>query len=126
VFHTLYFANLAPKSAAPEGALLKEINADFGGLDALKAHLAAATAKVAGSGWGMLAYEPIGRRLMVLQIEKHENQMLCGAVPLLLVDVWEHAYYLKYQNRRGDYIDAIMNVINWDEVARRFEAARNA
>lgn len=124
VLHTLYFANLHPKPAKPKGALLRAIESQFGDTQALASHLSAATAKVAGSGWGMLAYEPVGRRLLVLQIEKHENQMLCGAAPLLLIDVWEHAYYLKYQNRRADYVKAIMNVVHWDEVARRFDAAR--
>ena len=72
----------------------------------------------------LIAYEPIGRRLLVLQIEKHENQMLCGAIPLLVIDVWEHAYYLQYQNRRTDYTTAIMNVIHWDEVAARLAQAQ--
>ena len=100
------------------------IEAQFGSVETLLGQFSAATNKVAGSGWGMLAYEPLGRRLLVLQIEKHENQMVCGAAPLLVIDVWEHAYYLKYQNRRADYVKAIMNVVHWDEVARRFDAAR--
>jgi Fe-Mn family superoxide dismutase len=87
------------------------------------AQLTVATSKVAGSGWGMLAFEPMGKRLLVLQIEKHENQMVCGAVPLLLIDVWEHAYYLKYQNKRSDYVKALTKHIHWEEVGRRFEAA---
>ena len=78
---------------------------------------------MAGSGWGIMAWEPLGKRLIIYQIEKHENQIFCGSVPLLVIDVWEHAYYLKYQNRRGDYIKALMNVINWDEVSKRFSAA---
>ncbi|GAG05265.1 unnamed protein product [marine sediment metagenome] len=124
VLHTLYFSNLHPKPAKPSGALLRAIEAQFGGLEAMVGQLTAATNKVAGSGWGMLAYEPLGERLLVLQIEKHENQMLCGAVPLLVIDVWEHAYYLKYQNKRADYVKAIMNVIHWDEVARRLAQAQ--
>ncbi|KPL08099.1 superoxide dismutase [candidate division BRC1 bacterium SM23_51] len=124
VLHTLYFANLHPKPNPPRGELLTAIKTQFGSVDALVAHLSAATAQVAGSGWGMLAFEPVGKRLVVLQIEKHENQMLCGAVPLLLIDVWEHAYYLQYQNRRSDYIKAITNVIHWDEVSRRFAQAQ--
>ena len=85
--------------------------------------LSMATNKVAGSGWGILAFEPLGGRLIVLQLEKHENQMFCGAIPLLAIDVWEHAYYLKYQNKRGDYVQAITNILNWDEVARRYDQA---
>jgi len=123
LLHTLYFSNLHPEPKKPKGALLSAIEAQLGSVEALTAHLTAATTKVAGSGWGMLAFEPLGRRLLVLQIEKHENQMVCGAIPLLVIDVWEHAYYLKYQNRRGDYVKAIMNVIHWGEVARRFDQA---
>jgi len=124
VLHTLYFANLHPKPAKPKGALLTAIRGQFGGVESLVSHLSATTNKVAGSGWGLLAYEPLGRRLLVLQVEKHENQLVCGAVPLLVIDVWEHAYYLKYQNRRADYVKAIMNVVHWEEVGRRFDRAR--
>lgn len=124
VLHTLYFANLHPKPDKPKGAVLTAIQRQFGSVEALVSQLSAATTKVAGSGWGALAYEPLGRRLLVLQIEKHENQVVCGVVPLIVIDVWEHAYYLKYQNRRADYVKAIMNVIHWEEVARRFDEAR--
>jgi len=126
LLHTLYFANLHPKPAPPSGALLQAINGQFGSVETFKAALTEVTNTVAGSGWGMLAYEPVGRRLLLLGIEKHENQMVCGAVPLLLIDVWEHAYYLKYQNKRPDYTKAILNVIHWDEVGRRFDRARKA
>ncbi len=121
--HTLYFANLGPHSEPPKGVLAEALTLQFGSLETMKAHLAAATNKVAGSGWGMLAYEPLGSRLLVLQIEKHENQIIPGAVPLLVIDAWEHAYYLKYQNKRADYVSAVMNVIDWARVEERFERA---
>ncbi|OGP56946.1 MAG: superoxide dismutase [Deltaproteobacteria bacterium RBG_13_61_14] len=124
VLHTLYFANLAPKSAGPKGALAEAIKAQFGSQETLQAQLTEASNTTAGSGWGVLAYEPFAGRLLVLQIEKHENQILAGAAPLLAIDVWEHAYYLKYQNLRADYLKAIWNVINWEEVNRRFDQAR--
>ena len=124
VLHTLYFANLAPKSAGPKGALAEAIKAQFGSQQTLQAQLTEASNTTAGSGWGVLAYEPFAGRLLVLQIEKHENQILAGAAPLLAIDVWEHAYYLKYQNLRADYLKAIWNVINWEEVSRRFDQAR--
>jgi Fe-Mn family superoxide dismutase len=124
VLHTLYFANLAPKSAGPKGALAEAIKAQFGSQENLQAQLTEASNTTAGSGWGVLAYEPFAGRLLVLQIEKHENQILAGAAPLLAIDVWEHAYYLKYQNLRADYLKAIWNVINWEEVSRRFDQAR--
>jgi len=124
LLHVLYFANLHPKPAPPSGTLGEAIAAQFGSVDTLKAHLTEVCNTTAGSGWGVLAYEPLGRRLLLLQVEKHENQIFFGAVPLLVIDVWEHAYYLKYQNRRADYVKAIMNIIHWDEVGRRFDAAR--
>jgi Fe-Mn family superoxide dismutase len=124
VLHSLYFSNLAPKRSEPFGALAKAIQAQFGGVDSLEAQLAAASRTVAGSGWGVLAYEPLGNRLVVLQVEKHENQLLAGAVPLLVLDVWEHAYYINYQNRRADYLKAVLNVLNWEEASGRFETAR--
>jgi Fe-Mn family superoxide dismutase len=68
-----------------------------------------------------LAYEPVGARLLILQIEKHENQMVCGAAPILVIDVWEHAYYLKYQNKRADYVTALMKLVNWDVVTKRYD-----
>ncbi|MCX8036132.1 MAG: superoxide dismutase [Candidatus Sumerlaeia bacterium] len=123
ILHALYFANLAPNPKPASGALLDAIKAQFGSLDALIGQMTEACNSTAGSGWGLLVYEPMGRRLLVLQVEKHENQLLAGAVPLLVIDVWEHAYYLQYQNRRPDYTKAIWNVVHWDEVARRFEAA---
>ena len=125
LLHTLYFANLTPKPAPPKGDLLAAINEQLGSVESLVAHVTAAANSAAGSGWGMLAYEPTGQRLLVVQIEKHENQMVCGAIPLLVIDVWEHAYYLRYQNRRADYVKAIWNVVHWDEIGRRFNQAKN-
>jgi Fe-Mn family superoxide dismutase len=81
---------------------------------------------VEGSGWGILAFEPLGRRLVVLQAEKHQNLTQWGATPLLVLDVWEHAYYLKYQNKRADYVKAFWNVVNWSDVAARYEKASKA
>jgi Fe-Mn family superoxide dismutase len=95
----------------------------FGGVETVEAHLLAASRTVAGSGWGVLAYEPLGNRLVIGQVEKHENQILIGSAPLLAIDVWEHAYYVHYQNRRADYLTAIVNVINWKEVSRRYDMA---
>jgi Fe-Mn family superoxide dismutase len=80
---------------------------------------------VQGSGWGILSWDPSGRRLVIEQVENHQNSTVQGAVPLLAIDAWEHAYYLQYENRRADYATAIWNVIDWDDVSRRFVAASN-
>ena len=84
----------------------------------------AATVAVEASGWGLLAYQPASKKLMVLQCEVHHKLTAWGAVPLLMLDVFEHAYYLKYQNRRGEYVNNLFNIINWDNVGERFDSAR--
>jgi Fe-Mn family superoxide dismutase len=98
------------------------IDRDFGSVGACRAHFAAASKKVEGSGWGILGFEPLSQRLLVLQAEKHQNLTAWGVCPLLVLDVWEHAYYLKYQNRRADYVSAFFNVVNWDNVGERLDA----
>jgi Fe-Mn family superoxide dismutase len=110
-----------PSGGSEIGKLIKR---DFGTFAAFAAHFQAASQQVSGSGWGILAYEPLAERLIVLQAEKHENQGVWGTIPLLCVDVWEHAYYLKYQNRRSEYIKAFMEVVNWDAVEERLQYAR--
>jgi Fe-Mn family superoxide dismutase len=110
----------------PTGALARTIARDFGSFAAFQAHMTAASVRVQGSGWGILAWEPLAGRLIVLQAEKQQNATLFGSVPLLGCDVWEHAYYLKYQNRRADYVKAWWNVIAWDAVAARLAAAQRS
>jgi len=122
--HSIFWQNMSPKGGGePRGKLAKAINMNFGSFAKFKAHFIAAASKVEGSGWGILACEPVAEKLFILQAEKHQNLTAWGVVPLLVVDVWEHAYYLKYQNRRGDYVKAFFNVINWDDVARRLKMA---
>ena len=87
--------------------------------------MSAATVSVMGSGWGALCWEPLGGRLYVAQLYDHQDNVGPGSVPLLVIDAWEHAYYLQYQNRRADFVDAIWNVVHWDDVAARFAAARD-
>jgi superoxide dismutase, Fe-Mn family len=124
LLHTIYWTNLSGKGGEPTGALAKAINAEFGSYDKFKAHLIAASTAVEASGWGMLAYHPATRKLMVLQCENHHKLTVWGVQPLLLLDVFEHAYYLKYQNRRAEYLNNLFTIINWDNVAARFDAAR--
>jgi len=128
VLHNLYWRSMTPKAPpAPAGALAQQIERDFGSLAALKAHFAAAAKVVESNGWAVLAWEPVLRQLLVLQVEKHQNLTIWGCAPLLVCDVWEHAYYLKYQNRRADYVDAWMGLIDWPATAERFDrAARQA
>jgi Fe-Mn family superoxide dismutase len=125
ILHSIFWPNMSPGGGGePEGDLARAIARDFGGFAAFKAHFIAAATKVEGSGWGILGFEPLGNRLVILQAEKHHNLTQWGVAPLLVVDVWEHAYYLKYQNRRGDYVANFFNVIDWENVAERHERAR--
>ncbi|MDP0498609.1 MAG: superoxide dismutase [Verrucomicrobiota bacterium JB022] len=124
LLHLVFFANMAPKgSTKPSKWLLGEIEKAFGSLDGMKKHFSAASSSAQGSGWGVLGYNVGLQMPVILQVEKHQDQALWGVVPLLVLDVWEHAYYLKYQNKRGDYVQAFWDVVNWDDVAARWEAA---
>jgi Fe-Mn family superoxide dismutase len=125
VFHSLYWASMKPKGGGePGGELGKHITRDFGSYNAFATHFGTVTKKVSASGWGVLALEPMQGRLVVLGAEKHENVLFAGTIPLMVCDVWEHAYYLKYQNNRGAYVDAFLkNLVDWDAVGKRLDAA---
>jgi len=128
VLHSLFWNSMRPTggkdlSGEVPSALAGAMEKSFGSVAAAKAHLAAASKDVEGSGWGLLAYEPIARRLVILQSEKHQNQSIWGVVPLLVCDVWEHAYYLQYQNRRAEFVDNFIKIANWEFAAARLERA---
>ena len=123
ILHTLYWTSLSAKGGSPTGSLLKAVEKDFKSFDKFKAQLVAATISVEGSGWGILGYLPAADKLMVLQCENHHKLTAWGIVPILVLDVWEHAYYLKYQNRRPEYVNKLFGIINWENVATRLEAA---
>ncbi|PZE22173.1 superoxide dismutase [Paenibacillus xerothermodurans] len=123
--HTIFWYNMTPEGGGePTGALRDQIEQDFGSFSAFKNHFSAAAEKVQGNGWAILVWSPRSHRLEILQAEKHQNLSQWDVVPLLVLDVWEHAYYLKYQNRRRDYIDAWWNVVNWSYVNERYEKAK--
>ena len=111
---------------APSGDLGKMIERDFGSFEAFKKEFSAAATKVEGSGWGLLHYRPQDDRLIVLQAENQHKLTAWGAWPVLGIDVWEHAYYLKYQNRRSDYVDAWWNVVNWEQVAANIDSLKSS
>jgi Fe-Mn family superoxide dismutase len=126
VLHTILWKNLAPEGGGkPDGDLAAAIDEYFGSFDRFRRQLSEATATVQGSGWGALAWEPLGRRLYVAQIYDHQDNIGQSSGPLLVIDAWEHAYYLQYHNKRPDYVEAMWNIIDWSDVARRFEAARS-
>jgi len=125
--HTLFWATMGkPGSAgvggAPTGAIAAQIQKDFGGFEELKKSLNDAAAKQFGSGWGWLVWE--GAKLKVVTTANQDSPLSEGLKPILLNDVWEHAYYLKYRNRRAEYLAAWWNVVNWNEANKRFTAAK--
>jgi len=126
LLHDLFFKSMKKDGGGDPSAgsdIARLITRDFGTLAAFRAQFAAAAQQVHGSGWGVLAFEPAAQRLLVLQAENHQNTAVWGCVPLLVVDVWEHAYYLKYQNRRSDFIKAFLSVLNWEHVQARVQQA---
>ncbi len=125
VLHSLFWTNLSPDGGGkPSGELAAAIDQSFGGFDAFQAQLTNATTTVQGSGWGVLAWEPLGQRLYIEQIYDHQGNVGQGGVNLLVFDAWEHAFYLQYLNVKADYVKALWNIVNWDDVARRFAAAK--
>ena len=125
VLHSLFWLNLSPGGGGrPEGELAAGIDQFFGSFDAFRNQLSEAATTVQGSGWGALSWEPLGERLYIEQIYDHQGNTGQSGVPLLVIDAWEHAYYLQYENRRADYVAAMWNVIDWHDVAARFERAR--
>ncbi len=123
ILHTIFWTNLTNKKTDPAGNLLKQIEKDFGSYDKLKALLAKTSKDVDGNGWGIVGYHPYTKKLTVMQCENHEKLTQWGVMPLLVADVWEHAYYLKYRNKRADFVDNLFSIINWDNVADRFNSA---
>ena len=128
LLHTLFWATMTPDGGGePTGlAVGKAIDEAFGSFAAFKKFFATAAGSVKGSGWGLLAYEPVGDALVVNQIADHDIYLLATAVPLLPIDVWEHAFYLQYQTGKASYVDAWMNTINWPAVDAVYQFAKAA
>jgi superoxide dismutase, Fe-Mn family len=127
VLHSIFWQNLGPDGGGePDGELAAAIKENFGSFEQFKDHLSQTTITVQGSGWGSLAWDTFGERLYIEQIYDHQGNVGQSGAPLLVIDAWEHAYYLQYLNVRADYVKAIWNIIDWDDVAARFEKARSS
>ena len=126
VLHDLFWANLMPKENgnAPEGAILGAMEEEFGGFERFKEEFSKAAVSCEGSGWAALSYCAPQNKLQIMQIEKHSNNTYPDFKILLVLDVWEHAYYLDYKNERAKFVEAFWNIANWPEVNRRFEKSR--
>jgi superoxide dismutase, Fe-Mn family len=125
IMHSIFWQNMTPQGGGqPQGDLARTIDRDFGSFDKFKRQLTQAANTDMGSGWAALVWEPCGGRLLTVQIHDHQSQVTQAGIPLLVLDAWEHAYYLQYENRKGEFFDAVWNVWNWRDVAGRFEAAK--
>lgn len=122
--HSIFWKNLSPNGGGePTGALAEAIAKEFGSFEKFKDHFSAAALGLQGSGWAVLGYDHIGGRLVIEQLTDQQGNISANLTPLLMLDMWEHAFYLQYKNVKADYVKAVWNVFNWDDVAARFEAA---
>lgn len=128
VNHSIFWTNLAPKDKEggqpPKGELANAINKEFGSLQNFIDKFSAKTIAIQGSGWGWLGFDPANQRLVITTCTNQDPLSTQGYIPLLGLDVWEHAYYLQYQSARADYVKAIWGIINWKNVAERFQNAK--
>lgn len=125
ILHSLYWQNLSPEGGGePHGELGRAIERDFGGFDRFKIQLTRVASTIMGSGWAALVYDPVTARLLTTQIHDHQSEVTQGGLPLLVIDAWEHAWYLQYRADKKKYFDAIWNLWNWEDVAARYAAAQ--
>ncbi|MFZ5591306.1 MAG: superoxide dismutase [Bacillota bacterium] len=124
ILHSMFWENMSPNGGGPAtGPIAEQIDKDFGDFETFKKEFSAAAVAVEGSGWAILCWNPVFGKLVILQAEKHQDLTQWGVVPLLCVDVWEHAYYLAYQNKRAAFVEAWWHLVNWRDVNDRFVRA---
>jgi superoxide dismutase, Fe-Mn family len=127
VNHSIFWQNLSPDGGdKPTGELAAALDDGFGSFDAFQAHFTAAATTIQGSGWAILGWDQLGKRLLVHQLYDQQANLPAGQVPLVMLDMWEHAFYLQYKNVKPDYVKAWWNVVNWADAEARFTAARGA
>jgi Fe-Mn family superoxide dismutase len=124
--HTLFWQNLSPEAAGrPDGELAAAIDEFFGSFEKFQAHFAANATGIQGSGWSVLAWDTLGSKLVVFQLYDQQSNVPLGVVPIVMLDMWEHAFYLDYLNVKADYVKAWWNIVNWSDAAARFARARS-
>ena len=125
VNHSIFWPNLSPDGGdKPDGELGAAVDEYFGSFDGFRAQFAAAAAGLQGSGWAMLVWDTLGQRLNLMQLFDQQGNLPAAQIPIVLLDMWEHAFYLQYRNVKADYIKAWWNVVNWADATARFTAAR--
>ncbi len=123
--HSVFWQNLSPEGGdRPEGELAAAIDQFFGSFDAFQKHFAANATGIQGSGWSILAWDSLGEKLVIVQLYDQQGNIALGLVPIVVLDMWEHAFYLDYVNVKADYIKAWWNIVNWADAAARFDRAR--
>jgi Fe-Mn family superoxide dismutase len=126
VNHTVFWRNLSPEGGdKPIGELAAAIDEFFGSYDGFRAHFTASALGIQGSGWSILAWDILGEKLIIEQLYDHQGNLAPASIPLLMLDMWEHAFYLDYQNVKAEYVKAFWNIVSWPDVMARFEAARS-
>jgi Fe-Mn family superoxide dismutase len=126
ILHSVFWTNLSPDGGGePDGDLAATLEDTFGGIGTFRQQMTEAASTIQGSGWALASWEPVAGRLVVQQVHDHQGNHGQGTVPLLAIDAWEHAFYLQYENRKTEFFDAIWNVVNWRDVARRLAEAQS-
>ncbi len=123
ILHSLFWRNLNPKGGGePKGQLASTIKVSFGGIAALREQFSRAATSIQGAGWAALCYEPLGHKLIVEQIHDHQGNLGNAAVPLLVLDMWEHAYYLQYKNDKEQWVKRFWDLVDWSDIGARLES----
>ena len=123
--HTFFWQNLSPDGGdKPDGDLGAAVDEFFGSFDAFRKQFTASALGIQGSGWSILTYDTLGQKLLIEQLYDHQGNLAQGQVPLLMLDMWEHAFYLQYKNVKADWVKAFWEIVNWPDVSSRFERAR--
>jgi Fe-Mn family superoxide dismutase len=126
VMHSIFWKNMTPKGGGkPAGELAQAIDRDFGNYDAFQKQLSEAAATIMGSGWAALSWEPLSQKLQVNQIYDHQSNYNVGSTPIMVIDGWEHAWYLQYKNVKAEFFKALWNIWNWDDIAKRYASAKS-
>jgi Fe-Mn family superoxide dismutase len=126
VLHSIFWQNLTPKGGGePEGDLAGAVERDFGSFALFKSQMIQAASTIMGSGWAALVWDPVIQRLGTTQIHDHQSEVTQGGLPLMVIDAWEHAYYLQYQTDKAKFFQAVWNLWNWKDITARFTRVRN-
>lgn len=125
VNHSIFWTNLGPDTKVPEGELAAAIDEFFGSFEKFQAQFTAVATGVQGSGWSVLAWDQVGQKLTTFQLFDQQANVPLGVVPIFMLDMWEHAFYLDYLNVKADYVKAVWNIVDWENVAQRFANAKS-